>query len=189
MTKGQKQVKDFMGFFGQATPEKPIELDEDTAKLRAKLILEEALETITKGLGVNVVLIDKGDDLDDAVIISEHNLDYWTKDSGAISFNKIKNPDLVELADGLGDLAYVGEFGTAVAVGIDLEPIQDEIHRSNMTKCWTEKDLDEARRLYPDATIECYGNGLYRLIREDGKIIKSPSYQPARIKEIIDSQL
>ena len=40
---------------------------------------------------------------------------------------------IVSLADALGDLAYV-VYGTAVAYGLDLDPIIREIHRSNMTK-------------------------------------------------------
>ena len=41
--------------------------------------------------------------------------------------------DIVEIADALGDLAYV-VLGTAVACGIEIGPILREIHRSNMTK-------------------------------------------------------
>lgn len=170
MTKGQEQVKDFMRFFGQGCPDKPIQIDEATAKLRAKLILEEAFETITKGLGLQVALC-SGDD-DNYTFISEQNLK-----GIVIDFCKDKEVDLVELADGLGDSAYVAEFGTAIAAGIDLEPIQDIIHASNMTKAWKEEDLEEAKRLYPTATVETYGSGLYRLIREDGKVIKSPHFK------------
>ena len=168
MTKGQEQVKDFMRFFGQGCPDKPIQIDEATAKLRAKLILEEAFETITKGLGLRISISNN----DDFVLIDEENLK-----SFLVDFDKVKEVDLVELADGLGDSAYVAEFGTAIAAGIDLEPIQDIIHASNMTKAWKEEDLDEAKRLYPTAIVEAYGGGLYRLIREDGKVIKSPYFK------------
>lgn len=168
MTKGQEQVKDFMRFFGQGCPDKPIQIDEATAKLRAKLILEEAFETITKGLGLRISISNN----DDFVLIDEGNLK-----SFLVDFDKVKEVDLVELADGLGDSAYVAEFGTAIAAGIDLQPIQDIIHASNMTKAWKEEDLDEAKRLYPTAIVEAYGGGLYRLIREDGKVIKSPHFK------------
>jgi predicted HAD superfamily Cof-like phosphohydrolase len=43
------------------------------------------------------------------------------------------NNDLVEIADGLGDALYV-LFGTCCTLGIDIEPIFEEIHRSNMSK-------------------------------------------------------
>lgn len=41
--------------------------------------------------------------------------------------------DLLLMADGLCDLLYV-VIGTAVAYGMDLEPLFDEVHRSNMAK-------------------------------------------------------
>ncbi len=43
------------------------------------------------------------------------------------------NQDIVEMADALADLLYV-TYGTAVVMGIDMEPISDEVQRSNMTK-------------------------------------------------------
>lgn len=73
-------------------------------------------------------------------------------------------PNLVEIADALGDLLYV-VLGAAVSHGIDIEPIFLEIHRSNMTKF-----IDGHRR-------------------EDGKWIKGPSYTPANLKPIIDEQM
>lgn len=75
-------------------------------------------------------------------------------------------PDLVHIADALGDILYV-VYGTAVSCGIDMEPIVAEIHRSNMSK------------IQPDGTI---------LRREDGKIIKPDTYSPADIKSIIEVQ-
>jgi predicted HAD superfamily Cof-like phosphohydrolase len=73
--------------------------------------------------------------------------------------------DLVKIADALGDILYV-VFGAAIAYGIDMEPIVDEIHRSNMSK------------RFPDGTVH-YREG-------DHKILKPDTYSPADIwKELI----
>lgn len=48
-------------------------------------------------------------------------------------FDAIAECDLVRVADAIADMAYV-VLGTAVAHGIDLQPLFDEVHRSNMTK-------------------------------------------------------
>lgn len=71
--------------------------------------------------------------------------------------------ELDKVADALADLMYV-VLGTAVAYGIDLEPVFQEVHRSNMTKF-----IDGHKR-------------------EDGKWIKGPSYSPANIQPIIELQ-
>jgi len=62
--------------------------------------------------------------------------------------------DLVEVADGLADIVYV-VFGTALAHGIDLDAVLEEVHRSNMSK------LGEDGR---------------PLFRDDGKVLKGPRY-------------
>lgn len=80
--------------------------------------------------------------------------------------------DLVGVADGLADVLYV-VIGTAVAYGIDIQEVFDEVHRSNLSKTvW-----DEEQRRY---TIEK---------DEFGKGIKPPTYSPADIKPIIDRQI
>jgi predicted HAD superfamily Cof-like phosphohydrolase len=63
-----------------------------------------------------------------------------------------------EVADALGDLLYF-IYGTAVAHGIDMEPVLEEIHRSNMTKD-------------PPTTT-------------DGKAVKGPNYRPPDLLPII----
>lgn len=45
----------------------------------------------------------------------------------------VRSGDLVGIADALADLLYI-VLGTAVAHGIELEPVFHEVHRSNMTK-------------------------------------------------------
>jgi hypothetical protein len=73
--------------------------------------------------------------------------------------------DIVEVADALADLKYVVE-GTAVACGLDLEPIFNEVHASNMTK---------------------FGPNGEVLRREDGKIMKPDTYRRPNLAPIIES--
>ncbi len=70
--------------------------------------------------------------------------------------------NLIEVADAIADLLYV-TYGTAVSCGIDIGPIFEEVHRSNMTKVGGHK-------------------------REDGKWVKPPHYSPARIAEVLGAQ-
>lgn len=72
--------------------------------------------------------------------------------------------DVVEVADALGDLVYV-IYGAALEWGIPLDAVFAEIHRSNMTKVW------------PDGTVH---------YREDGKVLKPPTYSRADIKGVLD---
>lgn len=74
--------------------------------------------------------------------------------------------DMVEIADALADTLYV-VFGTAVSYGIDIEPIFDEVHRSNMTKVW------------PDGTVH---------YNEHGKVVKPDTYSPANIRPLLEKQ-
>ena len=80
----------------------------------------------------------------------------------------IENGDLVEIADALGDLKYVAN-GAASLYGIDLEVIEDEIHRSNMSK------LDAGGNPVPHPTIP-------------GKIGKSDRYKPPAIAPLLFDQ-
>lgn len=76
------------------------------------------------------------------------------------------NGDLVGIADALGDLLYVVN-GAGVAYGIDLEPVFNEIHRSNMTK------------RNPDGSVS---------YRDDGKILKPEGYEPPQLLPILEAQ-
>ena len=70
--------------------------------------------------------------------------------------------DLPNIAKELADLLYV-VYGTAVSYGIDMEPVFQEVQRSNMSKV-----------------------GGYK--REDGKWVKPTTYSPANLKPILDKQ-
>lgn len=71
--------------------------------------------------------------------------------------------DLIEAADALADLLYV-VYGAALEWGIPVDDVLKEVHRSNMTKVW------------PDGTVHR---------REDGKILKPPTYSRANIHEVL----
>lgn len=74
--------------------------------------------------------------------------------------------DPVAIADALGDIVYVA-YGTAVTYGIDLDAVLREIHRANMSK------LDS--------------DGM-PIIREDGKVLKSPRYRAPNIDAVLLDQ-
>ena len=70
--------------------------------------------------------------------------------------------DLAAIAKEMADLLYV-VYGTAVSYGIDMEPVFQEVHRSNMSKI-----------------------GGYK--RDDGKWVKPPTYSPACLAPILQAQ-
>lgn len=70
--------------------------------------------------------------------------------------------NLAAVAKEMADLLYV-TYGTAVSYGIDMEPVFQEVHRSNLSKV-----------------------GGYK--RADGKWVKPPTYSPADIEPIVEVQ-
>jgi predicted HAD superfamily Cof-like phosphohydrolase len=64
--------------------------------------------------------------------------------------------DMVHIAQELADLAYV-VYGIAVSLGINLDSAIREVHRANMSKL---------------------GDDLKPIVRDDGKVLKGPNYQP-----------
>ena len=76
----------------------------------------------------------------------------------------VKNNDLVEIADALGDMMYI-LCGTIIEHGLQhkIEAVFDEIQRSNMSKLGDD------------------GNPIYR---EDGKVMKGPNYFKPNFQEI-----
>lgn len=176
----QTQVKEWMAKFGQETPDKPCIPSLEVRKLRAKLILEEALETI-EGLGFV---------LSDAYDSAKYVIDNTRE--GQLLFAA----DITLIADGIAD-SLVVQLGTAVACGIDIKPIFDEVMRSNWSKLWTTTEVCnqlgvdwlehisyiDPTNLYVFTLIPELASVKRRWLCKDnvGKVIKSPSYLPANI--------
>ena len=70
---------------------------------------------------------------------------------------------LADIAHELADVVYVA-YGTALAYGIDLDPVIAEVHRANMTK------------------LDLYGRPV---LRGDGKVLKSHLYQPPAVADVL----
>ena len=126
MTPHQARVKAMMDGYGQEVPGTPTISDEDTRILRARLILEEALETIKDGLGVTVNL-----NWEDGRASCVHHLFFES-----LSYKADLKPDLVELADGCADLSAV-TVGTLLAHGIADRELLEEVDANNMAKIAT----------------------------------------------------
>jgi predicted HAD superfamily Cof-like phosphohydrolase len=78
----------------------------------------------------------------------------------------VKNGDLVAIADALADIVYVA-YGSAVTYGIDLDAVLAEVHRANMSK------------------LDADGKPV---LRDDGKVMKSPLYTPPDVAGVLRRQ-
>lgn len=188
MTTEQKQVKEFMKVFGQECPEKPSMPSLEVRKLRAKLIMEEALELITHGLCIGMEIKSRPDG--DYINIGDLEIE-------DIEFNQYGHGDLTLIADGLADLHYVAYCGTALACGLDMEPIFESIHLSNMTKLWSVEEYAE-HDLKEGETPKYVGDRRWGELDETkcwavknkaDKIVKPPSFIPPNLQPIIDKQI
>jgi len=97
--------------------------------------------------------------------------------------------NLEGVLDAICDLLYV-TYGAADAYGFSPELLSKafrEVHRSNMSKLWSQKERDEHIAARPDTELKFKEAmpGLYIATRTDGKVIKSPGYSPANLKAII----
>ncbi len=76
--------------------------------------------------------------------------------------NVSQKDKLIDVADALADLLYV-VYGAGHAFGLDLDECFTEVHESNMSK------FDKGKPIY----------------REDGKVLKSDTYIPPNLGEIL----
>jgi predicted HAD superfamily Cof-like phosphohydrolase len=113
MNRMQEQVIEFHRKFGHPIGEMPAFR---RPELRARLILEEAIETAIGILGRPQATQLVQEELFKQAVLSDR-----------------PEPDFVEAIDGICDTLYV-TVGAAIEFGVDIQHVFDEVHRSNMDK-------------------------------------------------------
>lgn len=121
-TAHQERIEEFMQKAEQSVPDYPVEPDKPTRLLRAKLILEEALETVS-ALGVNVTTPSS---------LSSPTVPIQFKDL-QFFINPYKPFDMVEVVDGCCDISVV-TIGTLSACGVKDAALLLEVDLSNLAK-------------------------------------------------------
>lgn len=122
-----ERVKKVMMHFGQATPEVVTIPDDDTRILRARLMSEEVLETIEKGLGISIFVRNP---VTGGVV---------SVDFSKLEFEIERPVDMVELVDGCYDTTVV-TTGTLISVGVPDMPGQELVDDANLAKFGGGKD-------------------------------------------------
>lgn len=124
MNPWQTQVGEFCGRVGEPTaPDRP---EIRRANLRARLLVEETVETVVALVGASEAAELMREFAWEAQKMGEHGKG---------------RPDLVEVVDGLCDVIYVA-LGTAEACGVDLEPHFAAVHASNLSKIGSGRDIN-----------------------------------------------
>ena len=129
-SKHQLLVEKFMQLAGQEIPESPRIPDEKTRRLRAKLIFEEAIETI-QALGFCFEF--KKDEEEDIVYLD-------------IADKSTIEPDLERIIDGCCDIKVV-TTGTLSACGVPDEIFQTEVDINNLMKFGEGSRINEYGKL------------------------------------------
>ncbi len=144
----QNQVAEFHRVYGQPIATTPKVPADDRVKLRLRLIAEEFFELLA-ACGV------------------------WPESRGGVTAeeiicnaidNDLGDVDIVEVADALGDIAYVVE-GANLEFGIPSAEVLAEIQRSNLSKLGED------------------GKPIYN---EHGKVTKGPNYSPPDIAKVLN---
>ena len=102
--------------------------------------------------------------------------------------------DLVEIADGIAD-SIVILAGTALEYGIDLTPVWEAVHQSNMAK-FPPCEPCAGSGTPPQGSIwdqgsqcpDCEGTGRQLILREDGKVLKPAGWQKPDIASVLARQ-
>lgn len=178
-SKHQQQVELFMERAGHTVRSRPEMPDEDERKLRASLILEEAVE-FAEAAGLKVIIVPRENAAHDITLLNDGD------------------PDLEEMADACADISVVNT-GALSAMGISDCSLFYEVDENNLQKFVETGPCEECQGRgfnYPiDLSTEtvkcivCTGRGTlggYR--RDDGKWIKPLAHPRPDIGGVLEIQ-
>lgn len=182
----KEMALEFSHAFGRPVNESPVQLTVTERELLGRLIFEECVEYVTKGLGLKITT-----NLDHAVIDSFHNVTLADRggDSFVLELDEGQPYDPIESADGLGDLNVLVHFNS-LWHGFDIDAVTYEIFLSNMSKLdgfgdpitnRCEWDTD-GEGCHHESTEQCT---LTDSTKPIGKILKGPNYFPPDIARVI----
>lgn len=119
---------------------------DERVRLRARLVIEEAIEFVEACFGIDPKKMSDG--ATERQWDLEIELDNIKGRLGVILEDLPVRLNLVAAADALADIAYVVE-GSNLAFGIDGDAVLEEVHRTNMLKATGEVRAD-GKRLKPE---------------------------------------
>jgi predicted HAD superfamily Cof-like phosphohydrolase len=147
----QNHVKDFHEAFSHPVGKTPAPISVERAVNRSIWTAEECIEFIAASC-------DSKEQFEQVYATFAAGIQKAFEKSLNGDFTTIPEEKVIHQADALADQLYFS-FGSAVEIGVDIEPVFDIVQAANMSKLFT----DENGRKY----AKC---------REDGKIMKSPEF-------------
>lgn len=96
--------------------------------------------------------------------------------------------DIPGMIDALVDLLYF-VHGTAVSMGVDLDPFFEIVHKANMAKFFSCPDCSGMGKK-ADLLIcsRCLGSGITAIYKKDGKLTKPASWTPPNLTKELERQ-
>lgn len=186
----REKIKAFNESFGRPWNVNVVDLTVSDRLLLAKLLLEETLETITLGLGIDLKLVSHdptdpneytadGDMLPDRLYDNDSDSLY----SLDLVHNEGRFYDVVETADGLSDVNVVIHFAAGWA-GMNLDKLTSHINDSNMSKLAVD-GTPIINGITPGYRDECsdgpdVSEAGYDPSKPHGKILKGPNFWDAK---------
>jgi predicted HAD superfamily Cof-like phosphohydrolase len=171
----QRQVIEFHQAFGHLISETPTaDIPADRVRLRARLIIEETLETLE-------AMFDESSKEGNTALRQARELINSTIARAPIRVN------LEKLADGCADVDVVIE-GTRLEFGINGKRIAGRVHIANMAKLHPCPDCTGTGRISSTICARCKRTGKIAVNDAHGKTVKPEGWQPPAIAREIALQ-